>query len=239
MPGSASVFYSAQSVYCRMSEKIHKANSPLLSTIRSLVQIPPEEAIKFQATVREQRLEKGDLFVRAGEVPRRMAFVVTGLFRYFYSNQKGAEYTKGFFPENHFINSYTAMVQERPSHYAIEALEDSMILSFDYSDWRELVKGHSCWSLLLLAQLQKGFMKKESRERELLLFTAAQRYQSFLEEYPQLEGRIKQHLIASYLGITPVALSRIRSSKRLSPQIARTQRPKAVSRYAAEDETGN
>jgi CRP-like cAMP-binding protein len=198
------------------------ASSPLLSTIRSFVDVPLEEEVKLQAIISEQHLPRGGRFVRAGEIPRRMGFVVKGLFRYFYVNEKGSEFTKGFFPEGHFINSYSAMVQQRPSYYTIEALEDSNIIVFDVEDWHRLVKGHACWSLLLLAQLQKGFVKKESRERELLLSSAAQRYQSFLEEYPLLESRVKQHLIASYLGITPVALSRIRSSKRKTSRAVRS-----------------
>jgi hypothetical protein len=58
--------------------------------------------------------------------------------------------------------------------------------------------------------LEKGYCIKEAREREFLLFDAKARYRSFLSTYPGLEKRVKQHLIASYLGITPVALSRVR-----------------------------
>jgi len=92
----------------------------------------------------------------------------------------------------------------------VQALEDASLLVVDYHRWQNLYRSHTCWMNLLFVLIEKGYMKKEARERELLIFSAEERYRSFLSEYPDLEKRIKQHLIASYLGITPVALSRIR-----------------------------
>jgi CRP-like cAMP-binding protein len=184
----------------------------LLKTIRSIAQIPSSEEEKLVRIVTAQTCGKGDLFIREGAVPQKFAFVTSGLFRYYYINQKGSEFTKGFFPENSFITSYTAMIRHSPSFYAIEALEPSTILVFNYDEWKVIYQGHPCWHSFLIALLEKGYSKKETRERELLLFSAEERYRSFLTEYPHLEKRVKQHLIASYLGITPVALSRIRKS---------------------------
>jgi CRP-like cAMP-binding protein len=188
----------------------------LLNTLRTIIDLPPEEEAKLRAIIVAQSVKKGDNFIREGTVPQKLAFVTAGLFRYYYVNQKGSEFTKGFFPENNFISSYTAMIRHKPSYYTIEALEDSHILAFDFHQWKMLYDHHPCWSKVLIAILEKGFSKKESRERELLLFSAEERYRSFLNEYPQLENRIKQHMVASYLGITPVALSRIRKSMNVS-----------------------
>jgi CRP-like cAMP-binding protein len=182
----------------------------LIDLVKAVTGLPLEEERKFRAIVNVLSLKKGSNFIDHGTVPRRIAFVSSGLFRYYYIDEKGNEYTKGFFPELSFITSYTAMIKNKPSHYTIEALEDSQIVAFDYHDWQALYKGHPCWSALLVSLLEKGFSKKENRERELLLFDAEARYRSFLNEYPHLETRIKQHQVASYLGITPVALSRIR-----------------------------
>jgi CRP-like cAMP-binding protein len=187
----------------------------LLQTLRVIVDLPPEEEAKLRAIIVPQSVKKGDVFIREGTVPQKLAFVERGLFRYYYINSKGSEFTKGFFPENNFIASYTAMVRQVPSYYTIEALEDSHILMFDCHQWKILCDHHPCWSKVLLALLEKGYSKKEARERELLLFSAEERYRSFLNDYPHLENRIRQHLIASYLGITPVALSRIRTSMKM------------------------
>jgi CRP-like cAMP-binding protein len=182
----------------------------LLQAIRSIANIPETEARKLAAITQGLYLNKGDLFLRHGAIPQKFAFVSSGLFRYFYVSTKGSEYTKGFFQEDSFIVSYSAMVKQTGSYYAIEALEESHVQVIDYHKWLKLYNDHPCWTPVLIALLQKGYMKKEAREREFLLLDAEERYRLFLQEYPNLELRIKQHHVASYLGITPVALSRIR-----------------------------
>ncbi|MDR8389721.1 Crp/Fnr family transcriptional regulator [Aliifodinibius sp. S!AR15-10] len=155
-------------------------------------------------------LNKGELFIREGEVPREFGFVSIGLFRYYYVDEKGNHFTKGFFPENSVLSSYTAMAQKESSPISVEALEDSEIVVVDYQKWKELQSQHRCWDKFLIILLEKGYATKVRRERELLLFDAETQYRLFRERYPNLEDRIPQHLISSFLGITPVALSRIR-----------------------------
>jgi CRP-like cAMP-binding protein len=184
----------------------------LLAAIKAITHLPEIEIKKLVAVAQPLSLKRGDAFIREGDVPKKFAFVNAGLFRYFYTNQKGNEFTKGFFPENSFITSYSAMIKEKPSYYTIEALEDSDISIIDYTQWKLLFNNHPCWSSVLIALLEKGYIKKEAREREFLLLDAATRYRSFLDEYPGLEQRIKQHIVASYLGITPESLSRIRKT---------------------------
>jgi CRP-like cAMP-binding protein len=185
----------------------------LIGFINTIVVLPEAEEEKLLNIAIPTKVAKGAVFIAEGSVPKKLAFVAKGLFRYYYTSKKGAEFTKGFFPENSFITAYSAMAQQRPSTYTIEALEDSDVFVLDYYEWRKLNDNHPCWNTLLMAFLHKGYFKKERREREFLLFDAKERYESFLEEYPQLEQRLKQSVIASYLGITPVALSRIRSQR--------------------------
>jgi CRP-like cAMP-binding protein len=172
----------------------------LLQVIRSITSLPAEEENKLRSILHEQSLKKGDIFIREGSIPQKFAFVNQGLFRYFYLNSSASEFTKGFFAENSFIASYTAMTRGTRSYYTVEALEDSDIVVIDYHKWKLLYNNHPCWSKLLIALLEKGFAKKEKRERQLLLDSAEERYRAFLEEDRHLEFRIKQHLIASYLG---------------------------------------
>lgn len=89
----------------------------------------------------------------------------------------------------------------------------SEILEFDYRRWMQIRENHPCWDRFLIKLLEKGYSTKEKRERELLHLDADERYAIFLEEYPTLESRVKQHMIASYLGITPESLSRIRKNR--------------------------
>lgn len=195
-----------------------ESSGSLIHRLQERFDFPESELKKLSVCIRRQNITRGEHFLNAGDIPDKIAYVCTGLFRYSYTDSGGSEYTKSFFPEGDFVVSYSAMVSGTPSWFSIEALEDSVIDVFDYTNWQLLFDGHPCWAALLIAMLQKGYMKKEKRERELLMLDAAERYQSFLTEYPGLETRVRQHMIASYLGITPVALSRIRSqSKKFTP----------------------
>lgn len=192
-----------------MSSKSESLNI-LTQVLDSLANIPPEEAKKLYASGHVKSIPKGGFYIRAGEIPKTFAFLSSGLFRYVYIDEEGRQFTKAFMPEFSILSSYSGMIQQSQSHYYIEALEPSKIVEFSYSGWLKLKETNHCWDRFLIAMLEKGYMKKESRERELLLLSAEDRYRIFLDEYPSLESRVKQHMIASYLGITPESLSRIR-----------------------------
>lgn len=149
-------------------------------------------------------------FVQAGLTPEKIGILTQGLFRYYYLTKEGKEFTKVFMPENNILSSYSAMTSQSPSYYGIQALEPSQVITINYYHWNDLRKENAKWDKLLIFLLEKGYGVKEKREREFLLLDAESRYKVFLQEYPQLENRVRQHMIASYLGITPIALSRIR-----------------------------
>lgn len=176
-----------------------------------LKKILPENKIdEFLSISRDKSIDVSDYFIRAGEVPIKIAIVVSGLFRYVYINDKGNEFTKGIIAENLFLSSYSAMIMGKPSYFSIEALEDSKIMEISWKDFMLLMENDIFWIKFLLKFIEKGFMIKEKRERDLLLLDAETRYKNFLREYPGMDQRITQGIIASYLGIKPETLSRIR-----------------------------
>lgn len=173
--------------------------------------ILPEKELKELLSISvHKRIRKGSYFITAGQVPRKMAFVIKGLFRYVYIHENGNEFTKSIIAENNFISSYSAMINESPSYFFIEALEDAEILEIDYQSWLEIKEKNPFWNVFLLKIIEKGFSIKEKRERELLLLDAEKRYDIFINEFPNLENRVSQQIVASYLGIQPESLSRIR-----------------------------
>lgn len=182
----------------------------LLESVTALSGCSPEQIEEVLSIVKQVEIGNGQSYIRAGEIPRSFAFVVKGLFRYYYADNKGNEFTKGFFPENSYITAYSALLENRESYFTIEALEDSTIFIIDFYKWNQIARNDICWLKFLVSLLEKGYCVKEYREREFLVFSAEERYESFLRRFPGLEKRIKQHYIASYLGITPESLSRIR-----------------------------
>ncbi len=176
-----------------------------------LQKIIPEEKIEDLISICQiGTIQANEYFLREGEVPQKFAFVLSGLFRYVYINEKGYEFTKGIITEHNFISSYSAMISNSPSYFFIEALENSEILKIPYEKWLLLLKTDIFWVKLLLGFVEKGFIIKEKRERDLLLLNAETRYLNFMKEYPGMDKRVSQTIIASYLGIQPESLSRIR-----------------------------
>jgi CRP-like cAMP-binding protein len=157
-----------------------------------------------------KKITKGEYFIKAGEIPDKIAFVIKGIFRYFYIDFNGKDSTKYFCVENSFLSSYSAMIQKKGSNYFIEALEDSEILVSNFKDITE----NPHFQIFSRNLLNKAIIYKEKRENDFLQKNGSQRYVDFITDYPLLEERIPHYYIASYLGLTPVSLSRIR--KKLS-----------------------
>lgn len=191
---------------------LNSAYLRLSSVLQTLVEMPADELAKLHCVFQEITLNTGEFLVRAGEIPSRIAFIVSGLLRLYYVNSAGSEFTKSFCPENHFVTAYSALVLKQSAQFFIEALEDSLLLVADYSQFTQLYAENFCWQIINHKLVEALFIKKEKREAELLLDDATTRYQKFLIEYPNLEHRVKQYHIASYLGISPVSLSRIRKA---------------------------
>ena len=186
----------------------------LADALRAQADLPDDELAKLLALFRPASLRRGDHLLRAGETPRSLAFVQSGLLRLYYLDDEGREFTKSFCAEGELVAAYSALLIGQPSRLFIEALENAQLLVADYAAYTALASGHPCWALVNQRRAEALFIKKEQREAALLLDDAETRYRQFLAEHPGLEERVRQHHIASYLGITPVALSRIRARLR-------------------------
>ena len=176
--------------------------------------LPEQEQDALLAISKKKNLTLGGFFIAEGQVPEKFALVLSGLFRYYYISDKGVEFTKGFILPGQVMAAYTAMQHRSPSLFSIQALEPAVVLEVNYSRWLDLQRHNSFWDKFLIAALEKGYYTKEKRERELLLLDAETRYRIFLDEFPGLDKRVKLQVIASYLGIKPESLSRIRKKIR-------------------------
>lgn len=183
----------------------------LITILKSLVNLTEIEVHQTVCLFQIHTLRKGEFFIRAGDVPQVIGFTISGILRLYYMDTDGNEFTKSFCAENSFVAAYSALLLKQPSRLFIQALEDVKLLIADYSAYRSLSNLYPGLQQLSCKIAEYLFIKKEQRESSLLLDDAKTRYLSFLEAYPGLEARLKQHYIASYLGITPVSLSRIRT----------------------------
>lgn len=120
---------------------------------------------------------------------------------------------KTFFIENSFPTPLTALLTSDACLLNFQALTPCTILSFDFLTFRNLFDNHPDLERLMLRILEREWIKKERHDIRMVTNDATTNYEIFREEYPGLEQLIAQYHIASYLGITPIQLSRIRSSK--------------------------
>lgn len=181
--------------------------------IKHLVSPADDEIEMFLALFKSRSLEQGSYFLRSGDQSTEMAFVNAGLLRFFYETADGKEFNKSFITESRFAGAYSAYLTQTPTRFSIQALEPTQLLVCDFKRLVELFDRHLCWERMGRLLAEQLYIKKETREAEFLLDNAETRYRNFQQTYPGLEDRLAQYHVASYLGITPVALSRIRGRK--------------------------
>lgn len=185
-----------------------------MRTLRLYTHIPAEESKQLARMVKSETIKKNDYFIRVEDRPEKFAFINQGIFRVYCVSDIGNEKTLAFRSEGQFIAPYTPVVSKQPVWYFIQALTDCHIYYIRVEDYHQLSKNHGCWELLEKNYIIDLFLEKEERERSLLMDSASDRYESFKDTYPRLEQRVQQNYIASYLGITPVSLSRLKSQKK-------------------------
>ncbi|WP_405610292.1 Crp/Fnr family transcriptional regulator [Polaribacter sp. Asnod1-A03] len=164
----------------------------------------------------EHSLKKGEFFLKEGEVAKNFGFLKQGVVRAFYRNNEGVEYNKHFFTKNNMIGGYSSLVTQLPNTINQQALTDCDLLIGNYRKLTDLLDKHQDLERLLRKIAENYFVDKEKREVEIVLLEANKRYAIFQKEHPQLEQLIPQYHIASYLGITPTQLSRIRTKNNKS-----------------------
>jgi CRP-like cAMP-binding protein len=158
----------------------------------------------------ERTYEKGENFIRVGQKPKMVAFVVKGLFSQYYINDEGETVIKYFFPEGRIAGSIPATLTQTESSFEITALEETTVLEYDFSEFKKLVSIYADVAKFYIRYLEQHWViDKEPYEVSLRSDSAKVRYADFLRKYPDLVKRLKKHHIAAYLGITPTQLSRI------------------------------
>lgn len=154
--------------------------------------------------------KKGDLLFKQGDHDTSIWFVRYGLLKAYYLTFDGKEHVKSFIQEGEFIGSLVACYSSEPNTFSLMCIEDCSLLRVPFSDFQAGAEHEPELASFINKALTGLAIKKERREFELLCLSAAQRYALFKERTPNLVDRITQNDIARYLGITPVALSRIK-----------------------------
>ena len=156
----------------------------------------------------ELNLNKNAYFSEAGKIARQVGFILDGIARVCYYNNKGEEITKYFIEENNLVVDLNSFDNEIPSSSYVEAITDCRIIVFSKKDWKELSNTIVGWDAIVQKIISKALLQKVERISPLLSEDATTRYLRFLEIYPKVANRIPLSYIASYLGVTQSSLDR-------------------------------
>jgi len=183
----------------------------LRKAIERFIKLDDAEWQLLEPHITERKILKGAHFATEGKVAKDVGFVLDGNMRHYYTHD-GLEKTTYFYFEGHFVSSYISCITQQPSELTIEAMTDCSLLVFSYKDLLSLFEVSHTWERfgrLIAEYLAIGL---EERMKGMLILSPEDRYIQLLESNKQkIIERIPQHYISSYLGITPVSLSRIRN----------------------------
>jgi len=171
-----------------------------------------EEELKMIETVSVfKKLRKRQYLLQEGDVWKMNAFVCQGCMRTYRVDDKGAEHILNFAVENWWTGDRESLMTGNPAKSNIDALEDSVILLIEKERLENLSVQIPVLNNFLNNILQKSFNVSQNRIIANISYTAEEKYLNFIETRPEIANRVPQHMIASYLGISPETLSRVRN----------------------------
>lgn len=192
-------------------KKIKELDSTLfLEELQKRISIPEGEFEKFLALWEYKVFARNEFILKAGEVPKFSIFVLKGCLRQYIVNEKGEESIVYFAEERHFIGDLPAIRSRTITSYNFQAIEECELLTISADNWEQAFAKFPWWTEAHLTGYQKWAGMLQQQMADLHTKTGEVRYLNLLKAKPGLFQRVPQHFIASYLGISPETLSRIR-----------------------------
>lgn len=185
-------------------------HAPLFRNIERYVPLTDGEKAYLARVFSHRRLKKRQFLVQAGDSCRYESYVLSGALKCSITDRDGAEHVLQFAVEDWWASDEESFLTGRPATWDIEATEDCELLQIDYAALQELYQVVPAYERFDRISFQRTYVHLQNRIYALYSQTAEERYAAFLKRYPQLSQRFAQKYIASYLGITPEHLSKLR-----------------------------
>lgn len=182
----------------------------LALTLTRLAPLGEATLLALRAISAQRSIPRAGFLLRAGEQAESVYFLVSGLVREFYCDDQGAEHTRRFVREGELSGSLLDLLSLQPAVTYIQALEPTSVLTFSYARFDALCARHSDLQLVARRMIEHLYLCKTQREHAMLALSAEQRLAQWQGEYGAIDPRISRRHLASYLGITPEHLSRLR-----------------------------
>lgn len=190
-----------------MNLEIHRH---IISNISKYVTLTNEEIEKLTSIIKVKEIKKKELIDQPDYISRYRNYIEKGAFRSYVIDDDGKEHTVQIAVEDHFTSDFYSYITQSPATLYVEAMEDSIILQMTYNDIEGLCKEIHVLSEYFRITTERAFAFSRKRALSNLSMTAEERFLELQQRYPDFVNRFPQKVIASYLGITPEFMSKIR-----------------------------
>ncbi len=184
---------------------------PLLHYIDNYVSLTQTEQDFLESKVTVRNYLKGQYIVQQGDVCKYECFVLSGCTKTFYVDKEGQEHIVMFSIEDWWTSDMGSFITQTPADFNIQCIENTELVMFSYDNIETIYKGIPKLERFFRQIIEKAFVASQKRIVRNFSLTAKEQYLFFREQYPKIEQRIPQYMIASYLGITKEFLSKIKS----------------------------
>ncbi|MHA4844749.1 Crp/Fnr family transcriptional regulator [Flavitalea antarctica] len=174
------------------------------------INLTDQDFALIQSVATVKKLRKHQYLLQEGNVWKFNAFVGKGFLRTYFVDDKGTEHIMNFSPENYWTGDRESLASGAPSKYNIDAIEDSEVLLIRKDDFDSVCKAVQPFNDLMNGLLQKSFIVSQERIHVNITYSAEEKYKDFIKKYPSIANRVPLQMIASYLGLTPETITRIR-----------------------------
>ena len=201
-------------------KKMKKTNdsNQIAVFLKSLSAFSDDEIDDFISIGKDVKLAKGEFLISEGQTCKTFSFIHEGTFSFLVLNDAD-EYVKDFSGNHKFITAYASFITQTPSKIFIRAEENATLTQWSFDTYQTRLHSSIHWQQFALKIANYLYLRKEKREISLLTETVEQRYLNMLKEFPDIVQQVPQYLIASYLGIKPQSLSRIRYQIAHAPKL--------------------
>jgi CRP-like cAMP-binding protein len=185
----------------------------LVANLGRHISLSEDELALFCARLRPHKVKRKEFLLRQGEIARDSAFVVSGCMKAYATDTNGFEHILRFATPGWWVSDLSSFITKRQSQLAVEAVRDTQLLLLSRSDQLELFDRIPKLERYFRILMENALVTTQMRLMDNMTLTARERYQRFCRMYPELVNEIPLKLIASFIGVTPEFLSRIRAAK--------------------------
>ncbi|CAL2088317.1 Crp/Fnr family transcriptional regulator [Tenacibaculum sp. 190524A02b] len=186
-------------------------SNPLIEYISKHISLTQDEIDIITDYIKYRKYLKGQFIVQQGDVCRNESFVVSGCAKTFHIDSDGQEHIVTFAIENWWASDFGSFITQSPANFNVQCIENTEVIQFSYDSLQLMFAKVPKMERFVRLVTQKAYVASQQRVIRNFSMSAKSQYLKFKKLYPQIEQRVPQYMIASYLGITKEFLSKIKS----------------------------